>query len=123
MSNLTTITNTNDTIAYAGATNWGLGAVVGTGSGKIFGSLAEFYFAPNQYLDFSNIYNRRKFISSTGKPVFLGSSGALPTGTSPIIYNHINKAEAAANFALNRGTGGNFTITGILDTASTSPSD
>jgi hypothetical protein len=39
------------------------------------------------------------------------------------MYHHLDNGEAVANFATNRGTGGNFTITGTLDTASTSPSD
>ena len=87
------------------------------------GAVAELYFAPGQYLDFSVTANRRKFISSTGKPIHLGNDGSLPTGTAPLVYQHLDDAEAVANFALNAGTGGNFTISGTLTTASTSPSD
>ena len=76
------------------------------------GALAEVYFAPGQYLYFSIASNRRKFISRTGKPVHLGTTGMLPTGTAPLVYHHLDDAEAVANFATNRGTGGNFTITG-----------
>ena len=113
----------NDFIAYTGVTDTALGSSPG-GSLKINGCLAEFYFAPNQYLDFSVEANRRKFISGAGgKPVHLGVDGSLPTGTAPAIYQHLDNEEAVANFATNRGTGGNFTITGTLDTASTSPSD
>jgi hypothetical protein len=90
---------------------------------KFNGCMAEVYFAPGQYLDFSLVYNRRKFISASGKPVHLGTTGALPTGTAPIVYQHLDDSEAVANFATNRGTGGNFSITGTLDTGSTSPSD
>jgi hypothetical protein len=93
------------------------------GSNKMNGCLADLYFAPGQYLDFSVTANRRLFISATGKPVHLGTSGAIPTGTAPIVFLSIKKGEAAANFALNRGTGGDFTITGSLDTGSSSPSD
>lgn len=98
--------------------NWVIGATAAGGS-KLNGCLAEFYFAPGQYLDFSNSANRRKFISAAGKPVDLGVDGSLPTGTAPIIYLN----NPAASFGTNKGTGGNFTITGTLDTASTSPSD
>ena len=124
VSDKTVVTNTNDTIDYAAAAalNWSIGSNAG-GTNKINGCLAEFYFAPNQYLDFSDVNNRRKFISAGGKPVHLGVDGSLPTGTAPIIYQHLDNGEAVANFATNRGTGGNFTITGTLDTASTSPSD
>lgn len=94
-----------------------------TGGLKLNGVLAEVYFALGQYLDFSIVSNRRKFLSAGGKPVFLGADGSLPTGTAPIIYQHLDDGEAVANFATNRGTGGDFTITGTLDTGSTSPSD
>lgn len=114
-------TATNDTINYTEG-NYGVGASI-TATLKVNGCLAEIYFAPGQYLDFSLEYNRRKFISSTGKPVHLGITGATPTGTAPLVYMHLDNGEAVANFATNRGTGGNFTITGTLDTASSSPSD
>lgn len=121
VSNISVVTFTNDTIDYT-KTNWGIGADPAGGS-KVNGCLSEFYFAPGQYLDFSVEANRRKFISATGKPVSLGATGSIPTGVAPLVYLHLDDGEAVANFATNRGTGGNFTITGTLDTASSSPSD
>jgi len=112
---------TNDTIDYTRA-DWAIGGAP-DGNGKFNGCITELYFAPGQYLDFSIVANRRKFISASSKPVYLGATGSLPTGTSPLIYQHLSDGEAVANFATNRGTGGNFTITGTLDTGSTSPSD
>jgi hypothetical protein len=100
-------------------TNWIVGALNTGGSNKLNGCVAELYFAPGQFLDFSNSANRRKFISATGKPVSLGADGSLPTGTAPLVYLN----NPAASFGTNKGTGGDFTITGTLDTASTSPSD
>jgi hypothetical protein len=120
VSDKVTNTVTNDTIDYT-ATNWYLGAE-STGNNKLDGCLAEYYFAPGQYLDFSAEANRRKFISAAGKPVYLGYDGSLPTGVAPLVYSRLYGADAAANFARNRGTGGNFTITGTLDIASSSPS-
>lgn len=114
-------TLTDDTIDYT-VTTWTIGANSGAGF-KTNGCLAEFYFAPGQFLDFSVEANRRKFISESGKPVYLGTTGNLPTGTTPLVYQHLDDTEAVANFATNRGTGGDFTITGTLDTGSTSPSD
>jgi len=111
-------TLTNDTIDYTLA-DWDFGVA----GALINGCLAEFYFAPGQYFDFSIVSNRRKFISASGKPVHLGTTGALPTGTAPLVYQHLDDGEAVANFATNRGTGGNFTIGGTLATGSTSPSD
>lgn len=122
VSDVVVSVNTNDTIDYAGSVNWSVGAQP-DGTFKASGCLAEFYFAPNQYLDFSDVNNRRKFISAAGKPVHLGVDGSLPTGTAPIVYLHLSDGEAVANFATNRGTGGNFTITGTLDTATTSPNE
>jgi hypothetical protein len=116
-------TLTNDTLDYTkGAFN--VGAFTGGAGGiRLNACLADLYYQPNQYLDFSVISNRRKFISPNGKPVALGADGSLPTGTAPIIYLHLDPAEAVADFATNRGTGGNFTITGALTAGSTSPSD
>ena len=118
---VTHTTSTDDTINYT-RTNCRVGAN-GVNAEKFNGCLAELYWAPNVSLDLSLVANRRKFISSSGKPIHLGSDGSLPTGTAPIVYFHLDDGEAVANFATNRGTGGNFSITGTLDTGSSSPSD
>ena len=119
--NLASTALVNDTIDYT-LSNWRVGAEL-DGSNLYGGDLAELYFAPGQYLDFSLVVHRRKFISAGGKPVYLGATGQLPTGTAPLVYLHLDDGETVANFATNRGTGGNFTITGTLGTGSTSPSD
>lgn len=121
VSDLVENTFVDTTLDYTVA-DVGVGALPSAGS-KLNGALAELYFAPGQYLDFSVVANRRKFISSALKPVYMGIDGAGPTGTAPLVYQHLNDGEAVSNFATNRGTGGNFTITGTLDTGSTSPSD
>lgn len=88
------------------------------------GGMAELWFAPGQYLDISVTANRRKFRSSLGKPVDLGSDGSLATGTKPLVYLHLADLEAANNFALNRAGNGDFTVvSGPLSTFATSPSD
>ena len=114
-------TYTDDTMDMTAA-DWGSGGFP-SGGNKLNGCLAEVWFTPGLYLDLSNVYWRRKFISASGKPVHLGTTGALPTGTAPLIYHHLDDAEAVANFATNRGTGGDFAITGTLVTADSSPSD
>jgi len=118
---LDVVTYTDDSIDFTLA-DWAVGALA-AGTFKWDGCLAEVWFAPGQYLDFSVEANRRKFITAGGKPANLGADGSLPTGTAPLIYLHLNNGEAVENFATNRGTGGSFSITGTLDTASTSPSD
>ena len=82
------------------------------------GGLSEVYFAPGQFLDFSNSTNRRKFIDAGGKPVNLGADGSTPTGTAPLIY----LKDPAATVGTNSGSGGDFTINGAPATASTTPS-
>lgn len=114
-------TLTNATIDYSG-TNWSVGLDGAFTAGQLDACLAEMWFTQS-YIDLSVTANRRKFISATGKPVFLGSDGSLPTGSAPLIYFHLDDGEAVENFAVNRGGGGNFTISGTLDTATTSPSD
>jgi hypothetical protein len=106
-----------DVIDYT-QTDWAVGGTTAGGS-KFNGCMAELYFAPGQFLDFSVEANRRKFISAAGKPVDLGADGSTPTGTAPLVY--LNGDETT--FGTNAGTGGNFTITGTLTAASTSPSD
>ena len=125
------ITNANDFTAgvdNAGAfsvdythTNWAIGAET-DGTNKVNMALAEFYFAPGQYLDFSTSANRSKFISN-GKPVNLGGTGSLPTGTSPIAYFRLLNGDGVGKFQTNLGTGGSMETTGTLEIASSSPSD
>ena len=109
---------TDDTVEYEAADFWTLNTTAA--SYKDF-NIAELYFAPGQYLDFSVVSNRRKFISANGKPVHLGSDGSLPTGTAPVVYFHLDDSESAANFATNAGSGGNFSVNGTAATASSSP--
>lgn len=99
-----------------------VGAEDGAAS-KFNGCLAELWFEDGVYTDFSVEANRRLFFSAAGKPVDLGADGSTPTGTAPLVYLRVADGAAVATFATNLGTGGNFTITGTLDTASTSPSD
>jgi hypothetical protein len=117
-----TVNAVNPAAVLMTGSNWGVGARTG-GSNKLDGCLAELYFAPGQFLDFSNSVNRRKFITSGGKPVNLGADGSVPTGVAPIAYFSIRAGGAAADLATNKGTGGNMTITGTLALASSNPSD
>lgn len=99
-----TDTVTDDTIDYTKA-DWIIGAT--TVPGNYWNSaIAEFFFAL-EYIDLSVTANRRKFIDANGMPVWLGTDGALPTGTAPILY------APDGNPIMNYGTGGCFqTING-----------
>lgn len=102
--------------------DWGVGGDPNN-TNKLGAAVADLYFAPAQTLDISVQANRRKFITPEGRPMYLGTDGSVPTGTAPAVYLHVDKGEAPANFAINRGTGGNFAVTGALTVGSTSPSD
>ena len=120
VSDMVVNTFTDDTIDYTLDNFY----VSNSGSGNLVnGALAELYFSSGQYLDLSDAGNRSKFISGSGKAVNLNADGSRPTGGIPLVYLHLDHLESAANFATNRGSGGDFSITGSLDTASTSPSD
>jgi hypothetical protein len=112
----------NVEVDWSGITAFQVGDIVGTGF-KVDGGIAEVYFAPGHYFDLSVEANRRKFISATGKPVSLGATGAIPTGSAPLVYLHLDDGESANNFAINRSAAGNFTVTGALTTYASSPSD
>ena len=83
VSDLSSSLFSNANIDYT-LSSWRVGANSIAGQ-KFNGCMSELYFAPGQYLDFSAQANREKFILG-GKPVNLGLSGSLPTGTSPILY-------------------------------------
>ena len=91
------------------------------------GYAAEIWIAPGQSLldGHGNIPASTigKFINGLGKPVSLGANGQIPTGAPPAIYLSLAVGNPASDFATNLGTGGDFTITGALTTAPSSPSD
>ncbi|WP_374374491.1 hypothetical protein [Dongia sp.] len=86
------------------------------------GDIAELWF-DDSFIDFSILANRRKFMNDEGKPIDLGADGSLPTGNAPLIYLSVRPGDTAADFLVNRGTGNNFTQSGVLTLADTSPSD
>jgi hypothetical protein len=99
------------------ATDWGVGARPSDGANKLNGDLADFWFAQGVYFDFSVEANRRKFIHASGGAVSLGADGSTPTGTAPIVYLR----GPATGFETNRGSGGDFTVTGALADSGTNP--
>ncbi len=93
---------TDDTIQYP-ADDWVIGAQNLAGAQPFIGALADFYFT-TEFLDLTVVANLRKFIDENGNPVFLGSSGERPTGSSPDIYLRGDQTDQG----LNSGTGGDF---------------
>lgn len=77
------------------------------------GDMSEMYLNFAEYVDITVEANRRRFISAQGLPVMLGSNGERPTGNQPIIY----MPKRFNEFQINKGYGGDFTVTGALDYA------
>lgn len=103
-------------------TNYTTTAWSESGPSAITADVAEMYFAPGQFLDFSITANRRLFINGSGHPVDLGATGSTPTGIAPILYQSVRPAGAANDFLTNRGTGGNMTVSaGALTLSGTNP--
>jgi hypothetical protein len=86
--------------------------------GQVSAGISEVFLQTNTTLDISITSNRRKFVSSTNRPVFLGSNGSLPLGVQPIVYLQ----GIGTGFNVNSGSLGNFTTTGTLTTPTTTPS-
>lgn len=117
VSDLATVTTyTNDTIDFTYA-DWGVGGQPNS-SGLLDGAMADVWFAPGVYIDFSVTANRRLFIDAQGRPVSLGPTGAIPLGTPPLSYTRGPASLAATNF----GTGGSYTVLGSLANNSPGPS-
>lgn len=100
------------------STNWQVGEDARSGTQYYTGSLAELYVMFGTYTDFSVLANRRKFISATRRPIFLGSDGSRPLGTQP----HVYLKGSGTGFNVNSGSGGNFTTVGTPTTPTTTPS-
>jgi len=95
-----------------------MGAYAGDGTlAKVDGDYSEVYFS-SEFIDLSVPANLEKFIKD-GKPVDLGGDGSSPTGTSPLMYFSGNSA--AWNSGVNKGTGGNFTMTGSVTDSTNEP--
>lgn len=110
-----------DTLDFT-TSDWGIGARSSDELGglKLNADLSELWFN-TEHVDISVEANRRKFIDASGKPADLGSDGSTATGTQPLVYFRGNAT--VWNAGTNSGSGGDFTMTGEVTDASTSPSD
>ena len=121
-SDLSVVTYTDDNIDYdlsgrgAGNDNVSVGANI-DGADKLDGKMSDLWFNTS-YIDLSVEANRRKFITSGGEPVNLGSDGSAPTGTQPVLF----LSGDSTDFVTNKGSGGGFTENGALADSSDSPS-
>ena len=115
-SDVTTLsTRTANNIDYTVA-SWRIGAQINTANFKMAADVAELYFT-TEWIDITSSANREKF-AKNGRPVSLGADGSKPTGTAPLLY----LKGPASSFNTNRGSGGDFTVTGALTDSATRPS-
>lgn len=118
VSDLATVTTyTNESIDFTlGSPGWSIGAN-GALVDRWNGDMADIWMISGYGFLFSNEGARRHFISSSGKPVDLGSTGGKPVGVDPLIF----LSGPTVDWHLNKASSG-FTETGALTDATTSPS-
>mgnify|MGYP000707535343 CR=1 FL=1 len=107
------VTYTNDTIDFT-STKHAVGGYINTVNGSVqanFKGRLAHVFLDYTYRDLSVTANRRLFIDADGKP-----SSTIPS--NPILYLPMTDADTAGS---NSGTGGDFTVNGILATAERGP--
>ena len=117
---------TDDTIDFAGVTEWIIGANTGGTSNFFTGEADDFVFIPGFFLDASDAGELAKVVSSDGRThptrtdIFWQNPGP-DAGTKQVGYgadgSKISELEPpilmlGKNFQINRGTGQNFVING-----------
>jgi len=108
---------TDNTVSYP-ATGYPTIGSFGFGNSPYTGDLAEFIFFSGTSLDLSNSTVRAKFISASGHPVDLGTTGNIPTGSNPTFYFKGPAAGFGTNAA---GTGDMIVGSGAVTDSSTNP--
>jgi len=98
---LATVTSTGDSAGEI-AIAWDQGADFALFL-NLRGYIGEFWFGPGQYF---NVVD--KFVDGSGNPVDLGPTGALPSGTAPVVFLHLDPGDPASAWGTNHGTGSNF---------------
>jgi hypothetical protein len=102
--------NTASTIGFNNTTYWSVASrVTDLVVEGLSATQAGAVWFNTSYIDLSVAANLAKFVTGTGidaKPVDLGATGELPTGTSPLIYLPMYGNNAGKNY----GTGGDFTV-------------
>lgn len=76
-------------------------------------TVGDLWYGPTTtFVDLRASDNRRLFLGVDGSTQYLGADGSRPTGTAPPIFLTLSAGENADDWALNRGTGGAFTLAG-----------
>ena len=105
---LTATWNTYNTAGSIGPHTGGTTMYVGGNNSFFPGQIGGLYYA-QAYIDLTVAANLAKFVTGTGidaKPMGLGATGELPTGTSALVYLPLYGNAVGKNY----GTGGNFNM-------------
>lgn len=92
-------------------------AVHNSGTLRYNGCLSELFIHYGANAGIKTEANRRKFFDASNKPVDKGADGSTPLGVQPLVY------APNGDPSDNKGSGGNFSITGALTACSSSPTD
>lgn len=103
--------------AFGGGEEAVVGSFTTAGSERLYGALADLWIDFDNYIDFSDEANRRKFINADGRAVNLGADGSLPIGTAPDVF----LSGDTANWHTNKGLMAGFSETGTLTTETIPP--
>lgn len=115
ISDSTIISDTGIALASLNNTQHFIGSA--NGSSLLNASLSELYYSTH-FTDLTILANRRKFITASKRPAFLGFNGSLPSGSQPSIYLR----GTGTGFNIESGSLPNYTTVGTLTTSTTTPS-
>lgn len=109
------IEGSNGSIPHSGFSN----TVTGTTLSAVPASVADLWFSPTAgFIDITAQSSRRNFISLAGAAQNLGTDGSAPFQVTPPVF--LTSNGIPSSFAINRGRGGAFVITGGAVAASAS---
>ena len=115
ITGLTYSTYTNTNIDFT-TSDYAIGAPAGIFNRQFDGDLSDVWF-DTSFMDLTS--DNPFYDSETGKPKYLGASGELPTGSSPLIYTPLRAGDAGNNL----GIGGDFTVNSGPYTGARGPSE
>lgn len=107
-----------DEIMEFASGNYAVGANTG-GSNGFDGDIADLWIDYGTYLDLSIESNRRKFLSASGMPMYLGEDGSIPTGVAPDVF----MSGDTTDWHTNKGASDGFNEYGTLTSAASKPGE